>query len=258
MSQKISDKLLAALRHLGVPDEFASGIADSVDFMGESDEDSAERDNYEIVIIAKAVRSLMKRHSFQAEAGELFTESDTDKEDVGAMSDSNGNTLDDITNEFSHTADYPITEKRRENEKFWKWLGRLPKFLRDTAAFTLPTLTTLAMVLLTLTVVGLTAALILLVLAVTVAGIASFFIGLIYGVTQFSTFPAAAYYEMGLGLALGGGAALLVVLMYYTITKLLPMALKAGIRKLYGLIVKMKKFKMEMRQSTAKADGQEE
>ena len=141
-----------------------------------------------------------------------------------------GDTTDDIANELSQTADYPITDNIRENEKFWQALKRMPKSLRGIITFTLPVLMALGMVLLTLTVVGLTVSLLLLVLGVTVAGIAAFFIGLIYGVSQFSIFPAAAYYEMGIGLALGGISALLIVLMYWIITKLLPTALKAGIK----------------------------
>ncbi len=251
MSQKIADKLLIALRHLGVPNEFASKISDNFDFLGESTEESAERDNYEIVIVAKALKSLLKRHSFPMESDELFTEAYTETEDVDFSSDGID---DDITEELSHTADYPVTERTRENEKFWQSLQRMPKFLRDIITFTLPILMTLGMILLTLTVVGLTASLLLLVLGVTVAGIAAFFIGLIYGVSQFNVFPAAAYYEMGLGLALGGISALLIVLTYWVITKLLPMALKAGIKKLYSMMVKMKKFKADIRQNAVKAD----
>lgn len=253
MSQKIADKLLVALRHLGVPNEFASRIADSVDFMGESNEESAERDNYEIVIIAKALKSLLTRHSFPMENSEMFSEGYTAPEDIdlsGKCQDSES--VDKFGNEFSGDADYPVLEK--ENEKFWQGLGRLPKFLRESITFILPILMTLGMILLTLIVVGLTASLLLLVLGVTVAGIAAFFVGLIYGVSQISTFPAAAYYEMGLGLALGGISALLIVLMYWLITKILPTALKAGIKGLYRIMVKFKKFKASMRQNAAKAE----
>ena len=257
MSQKIADKLLSALRHLGVPNEIASKIAESVDFMGESNEDSAERDNYEIVIIAKALKSLLKRHSFPIESDEMYTEAYTSPEDAYLADVGTGDTTDDIANELSQTADYPITDNIRENEKFWQALKRMPKSLRGIITFTLPVLMALGMVLLTLTVVGLTVSLLLLVLGVTVAGIAAFFIGLIYGVSQFSIFPAAAYYEMGIGLALGGISALLIVLMYWIITKLLPTALKAGIKKLYGMIVKMKKFKADMRQTAAEAEVRE-
>ena len=257
MSQKIADKLLSALRHMGVPNEFASKIADSVDFMGESNDESAERDNYEIVIIAKALKSLLKRHAFPMESDELFGEAYTSPEDACIADESYGDSIEDITKELSQTADYPITDGIRENERFWQALRRMPKSLRGIITFTLPVLMALGMVLLTLTVVGLTVSLLLLVLGVTVAGIAAFFIGLIYGVSQFGVFPAAAYYEMGIGLALGGISALLIVLMYWIITKLLPTALKAGIKKLYGMIVKMKKFKADMRQTAAEAEVRE-
>ncbi len=257
MSQKIADKLLSALRHLGVPNEIASKIADSVDFMGESNEESAERDNYDIVIIAKAFRSLLKRHSLTMEGDKMFTETYTAPDDVSLADDSNRETIDTITKEPTLTADYPATDTIRENEKFWQALKQMPKFLRETITLVLPILMALGMILLTLTVVGLTVSLLLLVLGVTVAGIASFFIGLIYGVSQYSIFPAAAYYEMGLGLALGGISSLLIVLMYWLITKLLPTVLKTGINKLYIIIVKFKKFKADMRQSVAKANGEE-
>ena len=117
MSQKIADKLLIALRHLGVPNEFASKIADSVDFMGESNEESAERDNYEIVIIAKALKSLLKRHSFPMESDELFVEAYTETDNINLGDDRNSDTNDDITKELPHTADYPETEKSLENCK---------------------------------------------------------------------------------------------------------------------------------------------
>lgn len=254
MSQKIADKLLIALRHLGVPNEFASKIADSVDFMGESNEESAERDNYEIVIIAKALKSLLKRHSFPMESDELFVEAYTETDNVNLGDDRNSDTNDDITKELPHTADYPVTEKSLENDKFWQRLRRMPKFLRNSITFTLPILMYLGMILLTLTVVGLTVSLLLLLIGVTVVGIAAFFIGLIYGVSQFNIFPAAAYYEMGLGIALGGISALLIVLMYWIITKLLPSALKSGIKKLYKISVKVRKFKADIRMTTVNAD----
>ena len=257
MSQKISDKLLSAMRHLGVPNEFASKIADSVDFIGESNEESAERDNYEIVIVAKALKSLLKRHSFPMESDEIFTENYTGPEKIELSDKTKSNTVDEITQPLQATDDYPLTSEKQENEKFWKVLAGMPQFLRAVITFTLPILISLGMIFLTLTVVGLTAALLLLVLGVTVAGIAAFFIGLIYGVSQYSVFPAAAYYEMGMGLALGGISALLIVLMYWLITKILPTALKFGIKKLYGIIVKMIKFKAEMRQSAVKADIRE-
>ncbi|MBR5632890.1 MAG: hypothetical protein IKW68_02840 [Clostridia bacterium] len=252
MSQKIADKLLVALRHLGVPNEFASRIADSVDFMGESNEESAERDNYEIVIIAKALKSLLTRHSIPIENSGGFTEA-TEAETVRISVESHDEkSLDDFVKDLTDTADYPEVDKG--NERFWQALSKMPKFFRECITFTLPVLMTIGMILLTLVVVGLTASLLLLVLGVTVAGIAAFFIGLIYGVSQISTFPAAAYYEMGLGLALGGISALLIVVMYWLITKILPTALKAGIKGLYRIMVKFKKFKASMRQNAAKAE----
>ena len=59
-------------------------------------------------------------------------------------------------------------------------------------------------------------------IALTVSGILLFIIGLIYGVSQLEEFPAAALYEIGSGLVLGGAAALLTVLLYALVMGAIP------------------------------------
>ena len=247
MKNRISNKLYGALLRCGTPPEIAAVFAKNAEFLGESNDETVERDNYEIMVTAKALSSLIKRHS----EGETVSASSPQVSPSKSSSTVNDN------HNSSNSSDTVVIEKDDDNEAeekqvkkkniFWDKLESMPTWLRNTLAWVLPGLMYFFMIVLTVLVIGLIAGCILGMIAMTIAGIILSIVGLLYGVTQISVFPAAAYYEIGLGLILGGASALLIVLLYNALSKLLPFTLKFGIKKLRKLTKSFSEFRSEMR-----------
>ena len=251
MKNKISNKLYGALLRCGTPPEIAAVFARNAEFLGESTPETMERDNYEIMVVAKAMSSLIKRHE-NTETQSSSSENDNSATQI--INEHNGSQASD-TVVISHAVDSDNNEKSSPNNRkrnaFWTKLETLPDWLRNTLAVALPILMYISMIILTVLVVGLIGACILGMVAMTIAGIILFIAGLLFGVSQISVFPAAAYYEIGLGLILGGSSALLIVLLYNALTRLLPFVLKLGIKKLNVLTKAFGKFRAEMKEKAA-------
>lgn len=247
MKNRISNKLYGALLRCGTPPEIAAIFAKNAEFLGESNDETVERDNYEIMVTAKALSSLIKRHA-NSESAQTPAVQPSNVKPTASLNEKteDGNSSDTIVIDKEDDGE---TEKKQEKKKnvFWEKLESLPVWLRNTLAFLLPSLMYLFMILLTVLVVVLIAGCILGMIAMTIAGIILFIVGLLYGVSQINVFPAAAYYEIGLGLILGGASALLIVLLYNALTKLLPFSLKFGIKKLRKLTMAFSNFRAEMR-----------
>lgn len=258
MKNRISNKLYGALLRCGTPPEIAAVFAKNSEFLGESTNETMERDNYEIMVIAKAMSSLIKRHG----------SADFSANNVQMQPTPANNSTSKVTDNSTQPSDTVIIKPLQEDESdesnsannsakrniFWTKLESLPDWLRTAIAIVLPSLMYLFMIILTVLVVGLIGACILGMIAMTIAGIILFIVGLLYGVSQISVFPAAAYYEIGLGLILGGTSALLIVLLYNALTRLLPFALRLGIKKLRILTKAFSKFRVEMKEKATRAN----
>ena len=249
MKNRISNKLYGALLRCGTPPEIAAIFAKNAEFLGESNEETMERDNYEIMVTAKALSSLIKRHA----DGESMPSAVPQNQSIKATTPIND------SRDANNQSDTVIIEKEDDGEDgnkakrsvFWEKLESLPSWLRSTLAFVLPALMYFFMIVLTVLVVVLIASCIIGMVAMTIAGIILFIVGLLYGVSQINVFPAAAYYEIGLGLVLGGASALLIVLLYNALTRLLPFGLRFGIKKLRKLTKAFSKFRAEMKDKAA-------
>ena len=255
MKNKISNKLYGALLRCGTPQDLAAKFARTADFLGESTEETVERDNYEIMITAKALASLISRHSAVNE--DLISEIAKDvslsaEEDETIDKTAERTVISPVTESYeskeNFADDYPVTGKVKKESSFWRLLEQMPRPLRSATSIVLPILMYIGMILLTVIVVGLIGACILSMIGVTILGIVLFIVGLLYGVSQLSTFPAAAYYEIGLGLVLGGISSLLIVLMYNVITRLLPFVIKIGFIRLNSVSKGFRRFRAALRQ----------
>ncbi len=233
----ISKKLLSTLVGFGVSDDLAAKIASSFEGLGDSSESSFERDNYEITVAAKALSSLIDRHNKKTTPADEFNEDKKSAEEYEVHK------LDVSENRESKSKEIKV----RKESKFWANLEKCPKGLRVILSYLLPFLIFVGMVLLTCVTVAVVTACIAIMLAITVAGIVLFIAGLLYGISQLNVFPAAAYYEIGVGLIIGGVSALLTVLFYNVVTRLLPFALKSGIKMLNKLMIRFRRFRCEMR-----------
>ncbi len=231
----ISKKLLSTLLGFGVSEDVAGKLSASLESLGDSDAKSFERDNYEITVAAKALASLCQRHVKDNSPADEFNKETEAEYEVHKL---------DITEDSVDDSKPRI----KPESKFWKKLEAFPKFWRELVSWLLPALLAFGMILLTSLVIGLVIAFIVLMLGVTVAGIVLFIAGLLYGISQLKVFPAAAYYEIGFGLVIGGVASLLTVLCYNVITRLLPFALKAGNKAMKRLIIRFRRFRSEMRE----------
>lgn len=256
MKNKISNKLYGALLRCGTPPEIAAEFAKNAEFLGESSNDTVERDNYDIMVVAKAMSSIIKRHS-------VTDVSITDPQQAIAQTivspeknTTEGNQSSDtviITPQADDNEEKKSSKKEIKRNVFWAKLETLPDWLRNTLAIGLPALMYVFMIILCVAVVGLIGACILGMIVMTIAGIIMFIVGLLYGVSQINVFPAAAYYEIGLGLILGGSSALLIVLLYNALTRLLPFALRIGIKKLRMLTKAFSNFREEMKEKASKS-----
>ena len=240
VKSRISNKLYGALLRCGTPPEIAANIAGTTDFLGESTEETREKDNYEIMVAAKALSAVIARHSDKPSAEKALSSEPIRENAVIKLSEPDAANSDELP-EFLVKG------------KFWRWLRSKPSGVRTTLSVIIPTLLHIGMILLSVLAVTLTAVCLVSMVAMTVAGIAMFIIGLLYGVTQLNSFPAAAYFEIGLGLILGGAAALLLVLFYNVVTGLLPTALKLGIKKLTSYTHAFRRFKLSMREPAGKS-----
>ena len=251
MKNRISNKLYGALLRCGTPPEVAALFAKNADFLGESSEETLERDNYEIMVTAKALSSLIKRHSSDSVIAPTPNQSSPVKNGAPLKSEPKVDESHTVVINKSDEADESDTKIEKKANGFWTKLENLPPWLRNTLSIAIPVLMYIFMIVLTVAVIALIATCILGMIAMTIAGIILFIVGLLYGVSQINAFPAAAYYEIGLGLILGGSSALLIVLLYNLLSRLLPFLLRLGIKKLRMLVKAFSKFRAEMKDKAA-------
>ena len=234
--KKISQKMYIALTRGEVPAEVAHRISEATEFLGDSTEESNERDNYDILLAARAISSLVKRHKditpiMPKIEEEISTEMTRVSEAVKPAEAE------------APIVKSPIKKKESLLAKVRKTSAEMQNFLSwfvPTAAYILLPLLTVAFI--ALAVISVAA-----IIATTIAGILFFIIGLLYGVSQFSVFAGAAFFEIGLGL-LGGGLAILAsILIYNFLTRTLPYCLKEGNKKLKEIISDFNAFRRELK-----------
>lgn len=240
MNNKIAVKLYQALLRGGTPREISSSLAKSFEVFGSSDETTAERDNYEIMIISKAMSSLISRHADKlASVKDEFESADDECVETD---------VETAVVKFSEPDYEPVNDSDNKHKgRFWSFIESKPSWVRSVIINSIQFFMYLGMILLTCTVLCLTVACLLTMIGMTAAGIALFIIGLLYGVSQISVFPAAAYFEIGLGLILGGASALLIVILFNVLTRLLPFLLKIGVNKLTYLTANIRSFKRKLK-----------
>lgn len=219
---KISQKMYSALTRGGVPAEVSRRIAETVDFLGESTEASNERDNYDILLTAKALSSLVKRHKdINPIMPQMPEEVSTDMTRVNAPVK-------------PADAPKPISEEpakvKRPNSQssIIKSIRGMSPGMQKFMAYFMPCVWFLLIGLLVIACVAAAAATVAAMVAITVGGIILFFAGLLYGVSQFTVFKGAAFFEIGLALLSGGLAVLVSVLLYNFLTRTVPFCVKRG------------------------------
>ena len=222
---KISHKMYMALTRGGVPAETARRISEATEYLGDSTDESNERDNYDIVLAAKAISSLVRRHKdITPIMPKMSEEISGDMTRIGESVKSSDSP--------KPLVDSPIRKKvklvdmvKKKSQSFQKAMS----YIVPVAAYVLMALMFAANIVLAVASVAA-------IVAITVAGIVFFIIGLLYGVSQFSVFSGAAFFEIGIGLVGGGLAVLLSVLIFNFLTRTLPFCRKAGNLALKKLI----------------------
>ena len=192
---KIKKHISDALVERGVAPAIAEHLSANADCLGMFADESSELDSADIERVAEGLASIIHRHSVTPDLIAPIEEISPREDDEAQFND-----------------DTPFIRRLRAMSP------GAGKFLSYTAAALLSVL--IAAV--TAAAVAVTAALIIVMIALTVSGILLFIIGLIYGVSQLEEFPAAALYEIGSGLVLGGAAALLTVLLYALVMGAIP------------------------------------
>ena len=238
---KISHKMYSALTRGGVSPEVARRVAESVDFLRESTEQSDERDNYDILMTAKAISSLVNRHKdISPIMPQMPDEISSDMTRVNAAVGANPDSA-----ESNSGADKPfITKNQKRESSFIKSIRRKSPGIQNFLAHFMPCIWYLLMVLLTVACIALIVLSIASMIVITVGGIVLFFSGLLYGVSQFSVFRGAAFFEIGLALGAGGLAVLFSVLIFNFLTRTVPFCLKRGtsaLRKLCGELADLRR-----------------
>lgn len=239
--KKISQKMYVALTRGEVPAEVAHRIADATEFLGDSTDESTERDNYDILLAARAIASLVKRHKDitpimpQIEE-EVSTEMTRISEPVKAPEPA------------EPAIPSPIKKKESLVSKARKTKVETQKFLANFV----PAAAYVLLPLLTIAYIALSALSVITIVGTTIAGILFFIVGLLYGVSQFSVFSGAAFFEIGLGLVGGGLAILLSVLIYNFLTRALPFCLREGSKGLKKIISDFTILRRELKKKGAK------
>lgn len=220
---KISQKMYSALIRGGVTAEVSRRIAESLDYLGESTEATNERDNYDILLAAKAVSSLVKRHKdIEPIMPQMPEEISTDMTRVNAAV----KTPEII--KISEETPEPRPKKQKEEPAIIKSIRGCSPGMQKFLSYLMPALWFLLIGLLTVACIAAVALSIAGVVVITVGGIILFFTGLLYGVSQFSVFTGAAFFEIGLALIAGGLSVLFSVLIYNFLTRTVPFCFKRG------------------------------
>ncbi len=219
---RIQTRLKEALIRKGLSEEEAYHISNSADFLGNLTEETFEADRRDVFIIATAYASLASRHKKTEHAPMPTAEHEAD---------------DTYT---SLEKVYPKENEKPKNSisQFERRLAEFPDWFRYFSVYSLVFLLSLATALLISSVVILSIASIAGMILLSIAGVIFFLVGLLYGVSQLSTFAAAGFYEVGLGLILGGASVLLVILLYNLLTLILPYLR----RTLFKIIIKKIKY----------------
>ena len=213
---KIKKLLADALIERGVAPAIARYLTDDTDCLGMYAEESAQLDDIDIERVADGLASLVHRHSVTADLISPIEEiSPSESSATFQMNDP------------------PLIHRfRAMSPGFAKFLS----YAMTVALIAL----LLAM---TAVAVVITSAIIILMIALTVSGILLFIIGLVYGVSQFETFTAAAFYEIGIGLVLSGNAALLTVLLYTVVMSVIPSFTRKCRRIIKDNLVQLRRFR---------------
>ncbi len=238
---KISQKMYSVLLKGNVPADLARTVAESMEFLGESTAESTERDNYDITVIAKAMSSLVRRH----------------KDDAPIMPK-----IDDVTSSDATRENSPIKPKIDIASTSASSIKRISPLARKFRNYPPKKRLTLSYFMIALSVLGIIATVAVTVFTAllsivgmvcsTVLGIVLFIIGIVSGVSQVGYFTGAVYFEIGIGLAGAGLGAILSILLYNLLTKLLPFLFKLCLSKLTDLISDLGSLCAETR-SKAKA-----
>lgn len=218
---KISQKLYVALTRCGVSHGVARHIAESAEFLGDSTPQSAERDEYDIMIVAKALSSLVRRHldttpimpSLQLDA------QSSDMTRVGSPLKPKEN-ANKKNSDGAKVSSVIVSARKRSTRT------------RRALSYILPVMSAISVIVLGMFgILGTVIALGTL-LGVSVCGTVLFFAGMLYGVSQISVFFGGAMFELGIALISGGIAVCLSVLLFNFLTRTLPFCLKRGMRAL--------------------------
>lgn len=240
---KISHKMYSALTRGGVSPEVARRVAESVDFLGESTEQSDERDNYDILMTAKAISSLVNRHKdINPIMPQMPDEISSDMTRVNAAVGANPDSA-----ESNSGADKPfITKNQKRESSFIKSIRGKSPGLQKFLAYFMPCIWHILSALLKVACIALIALSIASMIVITVGGIVLFFSGLLYGVSQLSSFRGAAFFEIGLALSAGGLAVLFSVLLFNFLTRTVPYCFKRGTSALRNLNEELAVFRRKL------------
>ena len=227
---KISQKMYSALTRGGISPDVARRFAENVEFLGESTDETNDRDNYDILLTAKALSSLVKRHR---DITPIMPKLD----DVAVSADMTRVNSPVRTTEPAEVSAAPDTKLRKASGEpsIIKSIKKTSPGMQRFLTYLMPCVWFLLLGLLFIGCIAASIASICAVITVTVGGIILFFAGLLYGVSQFSVFTGAAFFEIGLSLILGGLAVGVSVLIYNFLTRTLPFCLKNGSRGLLKL-----------------------
>jgi len=241
---KISQKMYSALMRGGIPQDVARRFAENVEFLGESTQDSNERDNYDILLCAKALSSLVKRHK---DTTPIMPRMDSDiSTDMTRV-----NTPVKPVAEVKSAPERPKPQRREKASSLLQRIKRTSPATQKFLANFLPFVWYLLIVLLFVLCIGAAILSIGAVIGTTVGGIILFFTGMLYGVSQLSLFSGAALFEIGLAFVIGGFAVALSVLIFNFLTRSIPFFLKQGTRELLKLNSEMAALRGEL---ASKAD----
>lgn len=241
---KISQKMYSALTRGGITPDVARRMAESVEFLGESTPETNERDNYDILLCAKALSSLVHRHKDTTPIMPKMAEdvsSDMTRVNAPVKSPEDIKTLNE-----------PKARKEKKESSVIKSIRKTSPEMQKFLVYFLPCVWFLLIGLLAVGCIAAAVLSIVAVITVTVGGIILFFAGLLYGVSQFPVFTGAAFFEIGLSLIIGGLSVLLSVLIFNFLTRTIPFCLKRGIRGLLKLNSEITAFRNNLR---SKADA---
>lgn len=194
-------------------------LTEGTDFLGMCSDDTASNDRSDIQSAADALASLVKRHS---------TERDTAHSHVPVQNEA-------FAPEDDHI-DSPALSRLR----------RLPRGISLMLLFGVSALLCLALILSALIAITAALAVILMIIGVTVSGMLLFFVGIVYGVSQLQLFRAAGFFEIGMGLTLGGIATLLTVLLFNTVKCAIPKLFRMSRQSIKSALLNIRQLRRKI------------